>query len=37
MDMNEVQEIMSRTYSMPYDVDEADLEQGSTAFLIIFN
>lgn len=28
MDMNEVQEIMSRSYAMPYDVDEADLEQG---------
>jgi len=24
---NEIQEIMSRSYEMPYDVDEADLEQ----------
>jgi hypothetical protein len=25
---NEIQEIMSRSYEMPFDLDEADLEQG---------
>lgn len=25
---NEIQEIMSRTYDMPGDINEADLEQG---------
>lgn len=31
---NEIQEIMSRTYDMPGDINEADLEQGVIFYLI---
>jgi hypothetical protein len=32
-DMNEIQEVMSRSYAMPDGLDDADLEAG-TFFLI---
>jgi len=32
-DMNEIQEVMSRSYAMPMDIDEADLEAGTFRIL----